>query len=140
VQGDRHLLFQAISNLVDNAVKFTPSGGRVRLDVTQSSSDALVAVADSGPGIPAEARERVLERFVRLDSSRGAPGSGLGLSLVAAVARLHGGAIELDDNAPGLRAVLRLPLAAPEQAVTPRAADRTAVAPPSRSATVGEGG
>jgi signal transduction histidine kinase len=140
VQGDRHLLFQAISNLVDNAVKFTPSGGRVRLDVTQSSRDALVAVADSGPGIPAEARERVLERFVRLDSSRGAPGSGLGLSLVAAVARLHGGGIELGDNAPGLRAVLRLPLAAPEQAVTPRAADRTALAPPPRSATVGEGG
>jgi signal transduction histidine kinase len=110
VHGDRHLLFQAISNLVDNAVKFTPPGGRATLGLERQDREARVVVADNGEGIPAEARERVLERFVRLDDSRGAPGSGLGLSLIAAVARLHDGAIELGDNAPGLRAVLRLPL------------------------------
>jgi signal transduction histidine kinase len=113
VKGERHLLFQAISNLVDNALKFAPSEGHVSLEVSHDGPDAVVVVADDGPGIPAEARERVLERFVRLDASRATPGSGLGLSLVSAVARLHGGTIELGDNAPGLRAALRLPRAEP---------------------------
>jgi signal transduction histidine kinase len=119
VDGDRHLLFQAVSNLVDNAVKFTPAGGRVALSARAEGPQALLVVADSGPGIPVEARSRVLERFVRLDASRGAPGSGLGLSLVAAVARLHDGAIELADNSPGLRAVLRLPLASAQAGEAP---------------------
>jgi signal transduction histidine kinase len=113
VKGERHLLFQAISNLVDNALKFAPTEGHVSLEVNHDGPDAVVVVADDGPGIPAEARDRVLERFVRLDASRATPGSGLGLSLVAAVARLHGGTIELGDNAPGLRAALRLPRAEP---------------------------
>lgn len=120
VNGDRHSLFQAISNLVDNAVKFTPSGAGVTLAAGTEGAQALVVVADSGPGIPLVSRTRVLERFVRLDASRGTPGSGLGLSLVAAVARLHDGTVELGDNSPGLRVVLRFPLAnAPAPEIDP---------------------
>lgn len=115
VKGERHLLFQAISNLVDNALKFAPPGGHVTLEIRHDGPDAVVVIADDGPGIPAEARNRVLERFVRLDASRATPGSGLGLSLVSAVARLHAGAIEFGDNAPGLRALLRLPRAEPAE-------------------------
>jgi len=104
LSGDRHLLFQALANLVDNAVKYTPPGGLVTVTVTVAATDGSIAmtVADSGPGIPAEARDLVLERFVRLDSTRSTPGNGLGLSLVQAVARLHGAGLALDDNAPGL--------------------------------------
>jgi signal transduction histidine kinase len=140
VQGERHLLFQAISNLVDNALKFAPRGGHVWLEIRDEGREAVVVVADDGPGIPPEARERVLERFVRLDASRATPGSGLGLSLVAAVARLHGGAIEFDDNRPGLRARLRLPRAEPsaKPAPAPAGAGKSpptvAAAPPAAAA------
>ncbi|KIL99410.1 periplasmic sensor signal transduction histidine kinase [Paramagnetospirillum magnetotacticum MS-1] len=103
---DRHLLFQALANLVDNAVKYTPSGGEVSVTVTGGPASVVVSVADSGPGIPEESREAVLERFVRLDSTRTTPGNGLGLSLVQAVARLHSARLSLDDNRPGL--VVRL--------------------------------
>lgn len=103
LRGDRHLLFQALANLVDNAVKYTPSGGTVAVTVAATPEGVEVAVSDSGPGIPAEARDRVLDRFVRLDSTRSTPGNGLGLSLVQAVARLHSARLALDDNAPGLR-------------------------------------
>lgn len=99
VLGDRHLLSQALANLLDNAVKYTPAGGTVRLSVEPGPQ---VVVADSGPGIPAEARTKVLERFVRLDATRSTPGNGLGLSLVDAVARLHGARLELADAGPGL--------------------------------------
>ena len=111
VSGDRHLLFQAVTNLVDNALKYTKSGGRVRLAVEAggATGGARLSVADSGPGIPAADRERVLERFVRLDAARSTPGSGLGLSLVSAVARLHGARLDLSDNAPGLKATMVFP-------------------------------
>ncbi|MSP83536.1 MAG: HAMP domain-containing histidine kinase [Alphaproteobacteria bacterium] len=114
VIGNRHLLAQAIANLVDNAVKYTPSGGRIAAGLTADGAVAVVFVTDDGPGIPAEERERATQRFVRLDASRSTPGNGLGLSLVVAVARLHGGRLVLSDNAPGLRAELRLPAAAPQ--------------------------
>ena len=112
VQGDRHLLFQAVANLVDNAIKFTPGDTpdksvAIRLDRRQDA--AAIVVQDHGPGIPADQRTRVLDPFVRLEDSRSEPGNGLGLSLVAAVAQLHGGALALDDNKPGLRATLSLP-------------------------------
>jgi len=110
VRGDRHLLSQAIANLLDNALKYTPAG-RVALSVRGENGTARVAVADSGPGIPADRREAVFDRFVRLEGSRSTPGNGLGLSLVRAVARLHDGAATLEDNNPGLTAVLTLPLA-----------------------------
>lgn len=109
--GDRHLLFQALANMVDNAVKYTPEGGAVRVEVTEAQGHVEIAVADSGPGIPADQHSRVLERFVRLDSTRTTPGNGLGLSLVSAVARLHGAGLSLEDNRPGLRLILRFPAA-----------------------------
>jgi signal transduction histidine kinase len=106
VSGDRHLLSQALANLLDNAIKYTPSGGRVQIAVTQGRK---AIVADTGPGIPPDATERVLGRFVRLEQSRSTPGSGLGLSLVAAVATLHQAKLVLEDNGPGLRVTLELP-------------------------------
>jgi signal transduction histidine kinase len=108
VPGNRQLLAQAIGNLLDNAVKYTPAGGRIELWVLKKDGIALVTVADSGPGIPEHERERALQRFTRLDSARSEPGSGLGLSLVKAVARLHGAELKLEDNKPvGLRVSLR---------------------------------
>lgn len=109
LEGDRHLMFQALANLVDNAVKYTPEGGSVGVTVAATGSGIEVTVADSGPGIPTEARDRVLDRFVRLDSTRSTPGNGLGLSLVKAVGRLHGAQLSLTDNAPGLRVHLLFP-------------------------------
>jgi signal transduction histidine kinase len=109
VWGDPVLLAQALGNLVDNALKYTPEGGSIEMSVRDRGGGSVeVAVADSGPGIPAADRRKVIERFYRGDASRGTPGVGLGLSLVEAVARLHGSALELADNAPGLRACLRL--------------------------------
>lgn len=102
VIGDRHLLAQAIGNLLDNALKFTPRGGHVSLHVHARTGQPTLEVADSGPGIPAQERQRVLERFERLEASRDVPGNGLGLALVRAVAQLHGAQLELDDNRPGL--------------------------------------
>jgi signal transduction histidine kinase len=108
--GDRNLLSQALANLLDNALKHTPAGGRIVLAVrTGADGRPELTVSDTGPGIPAEARSRVLERFTRLDSSRSTKGSGLGLSLVAATARLHDAELLLEDNEPGLRVRLRLP-------------------------------
>jgi len=110
IRGDRDVLFQAVSNLLDNAVKYAPEGSAVGLDLSPDAGEARIAVADQGAGIPPELREKVLERFFRAESSRSTDGSGLGLSLVAAAAKLHGGHIALEDNAPGLRAVLSLPV------------------------------
>ena len=104
VTGDRDLIFQAVANLVDNAIKYTPPGGTVALSI----AGRRIVVADSGPGIPAADRDAVFDRFHRLEDSRTEPGSGLGLSLVRAVARLHEGEVVLADNDPGLRAVLTL--------------------------------
>ena len=109
VRGDRDLLFQALANLCDNAIKFTPAGGAVRLGLSRADGRARFTVADDGSGIPEPMRDRVRERFVRLDQSRTTPGSGLGLSLVDAVARLHDGTLVLEDGEPGLRAILDLP-------------------------------
>ncbi len=120
IQGDRDLLFQAVTNLLDNAVKYTPEGGRVALEVKRTEDAVDVTVSDSGSGIPAEERDKVLQRFYRLERSRRAPGSGLGLSLVAAVARMHHAALLLEDNAPGLKATLRF-LARPVQSAGSRA-------------------
>ena len=105
IKGNKPLLSQAVANLLDNAVKYTPEDGSIYIMAASSPGNVpgiLLTVADSGPGIPPEERENVLRRFYRLDQSRGAPGSGLGLSLVAAVARLHNATLTLSDNAPGL--------------------------------------
>jgi signal transduction histidine kinase len=109
LRGSRQLLAHALANLVDNALKFTPAGGRVDIQVLSDGGGLQLVVADSGPGITAVDRKRALERFVRLAGSDGTPGSGLGLSLVAAVARMHHASLELCDNHPGLRVVLRFP-------------------------------
>jgi signal transduction histidine kinase len=108
--GDRDLLFQAVANLLDNVVKHVPSGGQVSLSTRRREDGGIeVTVFDDGPGIEAKDRERVLERFYRLDSSRSTPGAGLGLSLVAAVAELHQARLDLADNCPGLKVRLVFP-------------------------------
>ncbi|MEL7045242.1 MAG: ATP-binding protein, partial [Pseudomonadota bacterium] len=104
-------------NLVDNALKFTPAGGQVSCIARREKDEIVLSVEDSGPGIPADERDLVLRRFVRLDDSRSAPGNGLGLPLVLAIARRHGGSLEFEEAspgkiAPGLRVTLRLPRAA----------------------------
>ena len=112
IRADRQLLAQALTNLLDNAIKYGPGpDGRpdVAISVSARDGEAQIEVADRGPGIPVDDRERVKERFTRLDESRPLPGSGLGLSLAASVARLHGGRLELDDNRLGLIARLVLP-------------------------------
>jgi signal transduction histidine kinase len=111
VRAQPELLAQAITNLIDNAVKNTPSGGRIDIIVEARRSVVILCVVDTGRGIPPADRERVLDRFVRLEESRSTPGAGLGLALVAAVARMHGARLSLDDAVPGLRVTLRFPLA-----------------------------
>lgn len=112
LHGDRDLLFQALANLVDNAIKYTPAGGSVLLSLARGAEGVEIRIADTGPGIPEPLRGRVFERFFRLDDSRAAPGNGLGLSLVAAVAQLHGARIALEDTRPppGLTARLVFPV------------------------------
>jgi hypothetical protein len=109
IEGNRSLVAQALANLVDNAIKYTPAGGRVTMAVTQGAEGVVLSVADTGSGIPAADRTRVVERFVRLEASRNSPGTGLGLSLVSAVAHYHGTQLVLEDNAPGLKASLTFP-------------------------------
>jgi signal transduction histidine kinase len=110
VEGDPFLLAQAIGNLLDNAAKVAPVGSTVTLAIAaRGTGEIAITVADRGPGIPDAEKTRVTERFFRGDASRGTSGSGLGLSLVDAVARLHGGRLELADNGPGLAASLLLP-------------------------------
>ena len=115
--ANRELLGQALANLIDNALKYAAGvdAARMTISVSRSGNQVALSVADNGPGIPPADRERVLQRFVRLEESRSLPGSGLGLSLVAAVANLHHGTIELGDGNPGLVVTLRLPLDRPEQ-------------------------
>ena len=109
--GDRDLIQQAVANLVDNAVKFSPPGGKVQLAAAARPAGLAITVADQGPGIPAGDRDRAVERFFRGETARSTPGSGLGLALVQAVAQLHLGSLRLEDASPGLRAVLTLPTA-----------------------------
>ncbi|HEY4316309.1 MAG TPA: ATP-binding protein [Herbaspirillum sp.] len=107
--GDPFLLAQAVGNLIDNALKYAQENGSIRVEARRAGEVAIeVSVADDGPGIPDEEKPQVSKRFYRGDASRGTPGVGLGLSLVSAVAELHGGALVFTDNSPGLRATLRL--------------------------------
>jgi signal transduction histidine kinase len=103
VTGDRDLIFDAIANLVDNAIKHGRAGGQVVVSNENIDGKAVISIVDDGPGIPADQYEHVFKRFYRLEHSRYRPGNGLGLSLVAAVARLHGAQIEMLDNSPGLK-------------------------------------
>ena len=110
--ANRELLSQALANLVDNAIKYATEaeeGPSVAIAVARRDGSAILSVSDNGPGVAAEDRGRIAERFVRLEESRSKPGAGLGLSLVSAVAHLHSGSLELSDNEPGLRAELILP-------------------------------
>jgi len=111
VTGDRDLIFDAIANLVDNAIKHGRPGGQVVVANERIDGRPVISVADDGPGVPADEYEHVFKRFYRLEHSRYKPGNGLGLSLVAAVAQLHGARIEMLDNSPGLK--LRLWFSAP---------------------------
>ncbi len=120
VRGNRELVGQALANLVDNAIKYAEPNGKANGEPTEiivrADNDGeriMLSVADRGPGIPEADRGRVVERFVRLEQSRSKPGSGLGLSLASAVARLHGGELKLEDNHPGLRSTIALPRAGP---------------------------
>ena len=112
IRGDRELLTQMLANLIENSLRHTPSGTRLEATLERAAGDVRAVLADNGPGIPEAAREKVFRRFFRLEASRSSPGSGLGLSLVAAVASLHAVGIELADNAPGLRVTLRFPTSA----------------------------
>jgi signal transduction histidine kinase len=103
VTGDRDLLFDAIANLVDNAIKHGRAGGKIVVACENVDGGAVIAIADGGPGIPPCERDHVFKRFYRLEQSRYTPGNGLGLSLVAAVAHLHGARIEMLDHAPGVQ-------------------------------------
>jgi signal transduction histidine kinase len=123
VKGNRELVSQALANLVDNAIKYAApppeavNGARPEIVVRALASGdrIMLTVADTGPGIPEADRARAVERFVRLEQSRSQPGSGLGLSLASAVARLHGGELTLEDNRPGLKSVIALPRGGPLQ-------------------------
>jgi signal transduction histidine kinase len=127
VRGDPLLLAQALSNLIDNALKYTPEGGSIEVSVTIGADrNVEIAVADSGPGIAAADRVKVIQRFYRGDASRCTPGVGLGLSLVEAVARLHDSRLVLQDNEPGLRASMQL---GQDTRRTERAASAAAVPP-----------
>jgi signal transduction histidine kinase len=110
-----------LANLVDNAIKHTPSGGQLLLQAQCLEAEVVLSVSDTGPGIPHNLRDKVLQRFFRIDESRAAPGHGLGLSLVQAVARLHGAKLQLDDAAPGLRVSLHIPRKGSRQGSTPAA-------------------
>lgn len=109
VRGDIVLLSQMLSNLVENAINHTPAGSMIMVTRQVRDDCAILVVADNGAGIPPESREKVFDRFVRLDASRSVPGSGLGLSMARAIARLHGGTIVLSDNDPGLRCTIAIP-------------------------------
>lgn len=109
ILGDRNLVFQALTNLLDNAIKYTPPGGRVSARAAPVEDSVMLTVTDSGPGIPEGQLTQVLDRFYRVDESRSAPGAGLGLSLVNAIASRHHATLTLEDNGPGLRVSLAFP-------------------------------
>ena len=107
--GEKNLLTQAFANLLDNAMKFTQKGGHITISSAVSENSTTIIIADDGPGIPPEYRHKVFEKFFRLEQSRNTKGNGLGLSLVAAIGRIHNISITLEDNAPGLRVELSFP-------------------------------
>lgn len=111
IHGDPELLTQMFANLVENALRHCPPGTTIKLSVARQDDHVLAGVADDGPGIPADEREKVFQRLYRLDHSRSTPGSGLGLSLVRAIADLHGASIALEDCEPGLAVMVSFPLA-----------------------------
>ena len=121
VRGNRELISQALANLVDNAIKYAAPGSSganaapstLQILAGPDGDHVVLTVADAGPGIPERDRAHAVERFVRLEQSRSLPGSGLGLSLVSAVAHLHHGELRLEDNGPGLKATIILPRAGP---------------------------
>ena len=111
MRANRQLIGQAVANLIDNAIKYSRGGepgSVITVRAYRVEDRAAISVGDHGPGISPDDRERALRRFVRLEASRTKPGTGLGLSLVAAVARLHHGEIRLEDNNPGLKVVMLL--------------------------------
>jgi signal transduction histidine kinase len=108
--GHRQLLAQALSNLLENAIRYGSTGGEIRVNVGPGERLIRVEVGDRGPGIPAERRAEARRRFGRLDSSRSDEGAGLGLALAEAIAHLHEGQLVLEDNGPGLKTVLELPV------------------------------
>jgi signal transduction histidine kinase len=131
VSGDPILLAQALSNLIDNALKYAPVNGAIEVAVhKRGDGTAQVSVSDNGPGIDDSEKSKVVERFYRGDASRGTPGVGLGLSLVQAVAKLHGSALELADGNPGLRVAITMPF---------DAASTAALAAPPQETAAGEG-
>ncbi len=103
ISGDRHLLTQAFANLIDNAIKFTPAGGVLRIYVQAKEGRTIISIEDNGPGIPLQFQDKVFEKFFRMEQSRNTKGNGLGLSLVAAIARLHNAEVQFEDCKPGLR-------------------------------------
>jgi signal transduction histidine kinase len=130
VSGDPVLLAQALSNLIDNSLKYAPVNGMIQVAVLkQGDTHVEVSVTDNGPGITDSEKSKVVARFYRGDASRGTPGVGLGLSLVQAVAKLHGSALALSDQSPGLRVALTLPLETTSNAQAPAAASPQASAP-----------
>ena len=132
IAGNRELIGQAVANLLDNALKYgmqeNQSGSEIVLSAKRVGAQAEMIVADRGAGISAQDRARVLGRFVRLEGARSRPGSGLGLSMALAIARLHGGDLRIEDNAPGLRVVMSLPMAG----LSARAPARSSFAPPQK--------
>lgn len=114
IDAHRELLGQSLANLIDNALKYAVGGSTIALSLVQREGALELAVADDGPGIAEDDRALALRRFGRLEAARPQGGAGLGLSLVATVAHLHGGTFALEDNAPGLRAVMRLPSVTPQ--------------------------
>ena len=111
--GDRDLLFQTLTNVIENAIKYTPAKGKIVVGLSQQHNEAVITIADNGPGIPEDEREKVFRRFYRLDQSRSTIGNGLGLSMVSAVISMHEGEITLSDNNPGLVTTIRIPLKRP---------------------------
>jgi signal transduction histidine kinase len=109
VLGDRELLTQLFANLIENAIRHSPKGTNIGVDLTTRDGRYIAVVWDTGPGIPAKERENVFRRLYRLEHERTTPGSGLGLSMVAAIAELHGAKVALKDNGPGLRVEVAFP-------------------------------
>jgi signal transduction histidine kinase len=112
IHGDRDLLMQLVANLIENPIHHCPAGVTITAGLRQDEDATVLYVADTGPGIPAAERDKVLRRFYRLEASRTTPGNGLGLSIVKAIADLHGASVQLSDNQHGLQVSIRFPVAA----------------------------
>jgi signal transduction histidine kinase len=125
--GDRDLISEMLANLLDNAIRHTPQGAQIEVTLVNGGAQLVASVADDGPGVPQSERERIFRRFYRLERSTGTSGTGLGLSLVAAVAELHGMQCRASDNAPGLRMTLIVDWVAPGASKRPRLPGRRAI-------------